>query len=229
MADLLAAVLVHQLNQPLAAILGNAQAALRLLARPAPDLALLREMLGDIVSQERQAARLITGLPALFAEGQTQWRAIIPQDIARAAMRALRTHLREFGIACHLQDLQAGPSQLRVHGDRLHLQQALGNLLCNACDAIRAGGGSNGCIQICIQRHDREVCLRVLDNGPGIDPAVLPRLFEAFVSTRSQGMGIGLSIAQAIVRRHGGRIEASNRAEGGACFAIILPAWPLVQ
>lgn len=222
MPDLLAAALAHQLNQPLAAILGNAQAALRLLAKPTPDVALLRDMLADIVCQDRHAARLIERLPALLAGGKMQLRVISPNHLARAAMRKMRSRLRELSIAC---DLQAGSADLRVRGDSLQLQQALGNLLCNAVDAICAGGAAGGCIQLCVAGQGDEARLSVQDNGPGIDAAVMTRLFDAFFSTRAQGMGIGLNIARAIVQRHGGRIEARNRAEGGACFSIVLPAW----
>jgi signal transduction histidine kinase len=215
--------IAHELNQPLMSILGNAQAAQLLLARGKVDEAQLRDILADIVADDRRAGEVIRQLRAMLRKESLPFRELDVNELVRDVMRIMKNDLFNRGIAAET-DLAAGA--LVVEGDRIQLQQVLMNLLINACEAmgetagpravrVRAGLGSDDAIEV-----------EVSDSGPGIAAEQLPRIFDAFVTTKPEGTGLGLALCRTIVEAHGGRVFARNNLEGGATVGFTLPTQP---
>jgi C4-dicarboxylate-specific signal transduction histidine kinase len=225
--DHLSGALAHELNQPLTAILSNAQAALHFLAAGRIDPVELREILGDIVSEDQRAGEVIRRLHALFKRGETQFQLLDANDLVREALALAHGDLIARSIAVGTE--LSSPIPL-VRADRVQMQQVLLNLLVNACEAmrlnrpderkltIRTQGLSDGGVEVCVE-----------DLGPGIPDDRQPRLFEPFFTTKPQGLGLGLSISRAIVTAHGGRLWGSNNASRGATFHVALPRQPGAQ
>jgi two-component system, LuxR family, sensor kinase FixL len=219
----LSGALAHEINQPLASILGNAQAAQRLLARNPPDLAEVREALKDIVDADKRAGDVIHQLRAMLKKGEAQFR---PLDLNAVAGEVLDlTHsdliahqvavVRRFGLHTPL-----------VRGDRVQLQQVLLNFIMNACESMSATPINGRVLTIMTASHDvQSVEICIVDTGRGISSEIHERLFEAFVTTKENGLGLGLSICRSIVAAHGGTLWAENRMEGGAAFYVSLPAF----
>lgn len=216
----LSGALAHELNQPLAAILSNAQAARRFLASPTADLGEIREILDDIVEEDKRAGEVIRRLRALFRKGELVLRPLDAGELVRDALRFANGNLVERGVAVRL-DLEDG---LMVQGDRIQLQQVLLNLIVNACDAMRdtAAGRRRLCLRTQSLPGSR-VEISVADSGPGIPPELIGRIFDPFFTTKTEGLGFGLSISRAIINQHGGQLEAANGAAGGGVLRISLP------
>jgi C4-dicarboxylate-specific signal transduction histidine kinase len=215
----LSAALVHELNQPLAAILANAQAGRRRLRGPAP--AALNEILGDIVEASQRAISVIQRMRALFLRRETQSQPLDLNAVARDAAALARSSLAEHGVRLALV---LDPRSVPLRGDAVQLQQVLLNLILNACDALDARRPGMRRVTVSTSGGPgQEACLTVADNGAGIASGLLESIFDSFFTTKPQGLGVGLSVSREIVAAHGGRIEAVNRAEGGAVFRITLP------
>ena len=215
----LAAGIAHELNQPLAAILSNAQAARRLLAAPAPDLDEQRAIVGDVARDAKRAGEVIHRMRALLQRGERSYERL-SVAIVRDTVDLLRSDLQEHRIRVQLP---SDDPQLAFEGDRVAIQQVILNLVSNAVRALRALPERKRLLQIALSDLGDRVCLSVADRGPGIEAKDLPHLFERFFSTERDSMGMGLAICQHIVRSHGGTIEASNRPGGGAEFRMTLP------
>jgi C4-dicarboxylate-specific signal transduction histidine kinase len=213
--------LAHELNQPLAAILSNAQAAQRFLAREPPELERVTEILADIVKSDKRAGEVITRLRSMLRKEEPQHRPLDVNELVQEVLALMRSDLlnRQIGVRTEL-----APRLPAVPGDRVQLQQVLLNLLINGCDAM------NGCLaqRDIIMRSEfvtgRGVRISVSDSGPGIPPEELERIFEPFVTTKSQGLGLGLAVCRSIVRSHNGRLWAANNPGGGAMLTVELPA-----
>jgi len=218
----LSGALAHELNQPLTAILSNAQAAQRLLAKTPIDLDEVRNILGDIGSDDKRAGDVIKRLRALMKKGETKLQALDLNDLATEVLELAHSELieRNVGVTTRLT-----PGLPDVRGDRVQLQQVLLNLIMNACEAM--GGGSNGTesiVEISTGREgDGRLQLTVADRGPGIPADLIDRVFDAFVTTKKQGLGLGLSICHSIVTAHGGRLWVTNNPGRGATFSVALP------
>lgn len=219
----MSASIAHQLNQPLAAILANAEAAQKMLGRTPVDTAELGEICADIVAADQRAADVIRRLGALFKRGELAAAPLDLNALVRDTIDLTRTELqmRHVGVDAVLA---AQPATLA--GDRVQLQQLLLNLIFNAAEAMADVPEAQRRIAIRTERKDGEIVLAVADRGPGIAEADLPRLFDAFWTTKATGVGVGLPICRAIALAHGGRLEASNVPGGGALFRAILPASP---
>ena len=216
----LSASIAHQLNQPLAAILANAEAANIMLARETVDLVELREICRDIIAEDHRAAEVIRRLGALYRRGEV---AVAPLDLnslVTETLELLRTELltRDIIVSTDLDE-----SLRPIEGDRVQLQQVLLNLVINAADAMRSTPAAQRVLDIRTERQAAEVNLRVRDYGPGIPTADFETIFEAFWTTKTSGLGIGLVICQSIVAAHGGRLTVTNPEGGGASFCIALP------
>ena len=217
----LTTTLAHELNQPLTAILSNAEAAEQLLEGPAPRLEGLREILQDIVKDDRRAVEVIRRLRGLLAKGTVEPAALDVNEIVAEVARLVSADAAVRDVSVRL-DL--APDLPPVWGDRVQLQQVVLNLLLNALDAMAdADRGGRRLLLETARGGPRSVRIAVRDSGTGLDAATLGRIFEAFYSTKSTGMGMGLTIARQIVEAHGGRLEAGNNAEGGATFSFTLP------
>jgi C4-dicarboxylate-specific signal transduction histidine kinase len=221
MAGQLSAAIAHQLNQPLAAILGNAEAAQRMLGREGVDLTELREICSDIVSEDQRAAEVIRRLGALYRRGEMKVEPIELNELVRETLDLLRTEL----LVRHVTLVTDFASRLpAVEGEYVQLQQVVLNLVVNAADAMGGVRPEDRRLTIRTEPAATDIRLFVADNGSGIAPEHLKTVFDAFWSTKAEGMGMGLAICQSIIAAHHGSITATNNADGGATFRVTLPA-----
>ncbi|WP_232379652.1 response regulator [Polyangium fumosum] len=217
----LAASIAHELNQPLAAILSNAQAARRLLQRPTPDVNEALSALADIVDDDRRAATIIQRMRAMLKKGTPRADGQNLNELASEVARLVGNDALLRGVALRL-DLT--PRLPEVRGDGIQLQQVVLNLVVNALDAVadRPAGARLVVVRTRGNGKDR-VLLSVEDSGKGIAPAEMERVFEAFYTTKAEGLGVGLPISRSIVEAHGGRLWAENNPGEGATFWCALP------
>ena len=202
----LSSSLAHELNQPLAIILTNAQAAQRLLAQQPPDLAEARDTLADIVSEDERAGEVIRRLRALLKPGQTQRLPLSVNEIIEDVLRIVRSDLIGRGVTVHTALAESAP---QVMGDRIQLQQVLLNLILNASDAMAANPPAQRHLTLATAHRDGRVRISVSDNGCGL-PAESERIFEPFYTTKKDGLGLGLPICRSIVTAHQGRLWAES-------------------
>jgi PAS domain S-box-containing protein len=217
----LTASIAHEVNQPLAAIVTNGEACLRWLDRKPPDLDEARACIERTVGEGRRAGAVVQRLRALARRADPQ---IVSLDVNAAIQEAVRLVQREaadHGVAIRL-DLRPSLPELRI--DRIQLQQILINLMINAMHAMEAVEGRPREMSI-LSRAEPPAALRisVSDRGIGIAPDAMARLFDAFFTTRHEGIGLGLSICRSIVEFYGGRIWAENNADHGATMHILFP------
>jgi C4-dicarboxylate-specific signal transduction histidine kinase len=217
----LTGALAHELNQPLTAILSNAQAAQRFLAQNPTSLSEIHEILNDIVAEDRRAGEVIRRLRALLKRGETQ---LLPLDLNEVAGEVIElAHAdcvsRGVAIECELEATLPA-----VRGDRVQLQQVLMNLIVNACDAMSGCRRSDRRLILATKTVDDTAQVSVTDCGQGIPANQMDRLFDPFFTTKGQGLGLGLTICRSIVAAHGGKLWAENNRTGGATFCVSLPA-----
>ena len=217
----LTASLAHELTQPLTAILHNAQAAQRTLEAGAVNLEEIREILTDIVDDDRRAAAVIHRLRGLLKKGDLEFSVLNVNEMVVEMTRLVSSEavLRNVSVR-----LELAPRLPPVQGDRVQLQQVILNLVLNGLDAMREP--ANGARTLVLQTAKDSVAtvrVAVRDSGSGIDEVDLDHIFQAFYTTKADGLGMGLAIARSIVDAHGGRLEAQNNPEGGATFSFTLP------
>jgi len=212
--------LAHELNQPLSAILSNAQAAQRFLARDPPELDRVVEILADIVKSDKRAGEVITRLRSLLRKEEAQHQPLDMNEVVEEVLALMRSDFLNRGVRV-LTDF-AEPLPV-VSGDRVQLQQVLLNLLMNGCDAAVASKAQPVIMVRSESASGRDVRVSLADNGMGIPPENLERIFEPFVTTKPQGLGLGLAICRSIVRSHDGRLWATNNPGGGATLHVELP------
>jgi signal transduction histidine kinase len=217
----LSGALAHELNQPLTAILSNAQAAEHMLAAGRMDPVALGEILRDIVAADRRASEVIHRLRALFKNGDAQLQDLDVNEMLREVLDLAHGDL----ATRHVTIVQRVEARLpRARGDRIQLQQVLLNLVVNACEAMSAAGGGERVLRMETRRGPRgEVQISVIDSGPGFQ-ANAETLFEPFYTTKPQGLGLGLAISRSIVSAHGGRLWGDSAPGWGAAFHLHLPA-----
>ena len=218
----LAASVAHEVNQPLTAIVANAQAARRWLARPQPDLGEARDALDGIVQASERAGQVIRRIRALARRAEPEHQALDLNALAQESLDLLQRELKRRPLALRV-DL--APGLPAVRGDRVELQQVLINLVMNALQAMDgcAHADDPARLELRTWLEDGLVRLSVRDNGPGIADADAARLFQPFFSTKADGMGLGLSICRSIIAQHGGRI-AARATPPGSTFTFELPA-----
>jgi two-component system, LuxR family, sensor kinase FixL len=217
----LASALAHELNQPLGAILRNAEAAELFLQHETPDLDELRAILVDIRKDDRRACDVIERLRALLKRRSIEPRTVAIRDIFGNVAALTRGD----SVARHITlEYKAEPQLPTVTGDQVHLQQVLLNLVLNAMDAVEAAAGGQRKVIVHADCEDgRTVCVTVRDSGCGIPPDMLKTVFEPFFTTKPSGLGVGLAISRTIVEAHGGRIWAESNAQMGATFRFTVP------
>jgi C4-dicarboxylate-specific signal transduction histidine kinase len=218
----LSGALAHELNQPLTAILSNAQAAQRLLTRTPSDLAVVGEILDDIVADDLRAGEVITRLRALLKRGEASFKPLDINDVATEVLALARSELIERHVTV---STRLTPGLPAILGDRVQLQQIMLNLLLNACEAMssRRSGARMLTVSTALD-GDGVLLTSIADRDNGVPPDAAERLFEPFFTTKPQGLGLGLSICRSIIAAHGGRLWADNNPEGGATFTFALPA-----
>ena len=213
--------LAHELNQPLTAILANAQAALRFLARDPPNLSELRAILTEIAEADKRAGLLIHHLRLLTKRGTEEFVSVDLNQLARDALVFAHGAFVSSEVVISTSLSRDLP---KVSGDPVQLQQLLLNLISNACDAMLAEAAPRKQLSVTTSRtHDGQVQLVVIDSGCGIAPDQLERMFESFVTTKEHGLGLGLPISREIARAHGGSLAAESRLGDGASFRLVLP------
>ncbi len=221
----LTASIAHEVNQPLAAVVTNGEACLRWLRRPEPDVGEALASVERIIASGRRASDVVARLRALSRRAEPVHEALAIDELIGETTALIERELSRHGVALYLSLAADAP---RVRGDKVQLQQVLINLAMNAMQAMsrstaqrrltfRARGE--------VGDDDRlRALIEVRDNGSGMDASEFPKLFEAFYTSKPDGMGLGLSICRSIVEAHGGRIDAMANADQGMTFRITLPA-----
>jgi signal transduction histidine kinase len=217
----LTASLAHELNQPLTAILSNAQAGQRILGTNPADLDVVREILNDIVEDNKRASDVIRRLRSLLKKGSREVKALDLNEAVREVARLVSGDAAVRGL--HLR-LELDSGLPLVLGDRVQLQQVALNLVLNAMDAMQNARADRRSLLLRTARDGaKTVRVEVSDSGAGVSEGDLGKIFQAFYTTKADGMGLGLAITRSIVEAHGGRLEARNNADGGATFSFTLP------
>ena len=214
--------LAHELTHPLTAILSNAQAAQRFLARDDVDLNEIREILNDIVTQDERAGEVIHRLRLLLKKGEPQKHCddVDVNEVVRDVLKLMRNDLINQNVTVDTKLAQNLPA---VTGDRVQLQQVLLNLMLNACEAMNNHNSSECQLLIASKSENGTVQVSVTDRGGGIPEGKLEQVFERFFTMKNQGMGLGLSICRTIIDAHRGEIWATNNSDRGATFHFSLP------
>jgi two-component system sensor kinase FixL len=213
--------LAHEINQPLAAILSNAQAAQRFLSQDNPDMKEIVEILSDIIRDDNRAADVIRKIRALLKKEETRFEALILNDVVEEILNAIRN---DTALAALTIEKALAPSLPDVWGDRIQLQQVILNLVMNAAEAMRDGSTGHRVLTVRTSKNDERFAeVSVMDTGPGIDERKAGRIFEPFYTTKSGGMGMGLAISTHIVNSHKGRIRAVNNPVRGATVSFTVP------
>ena len=214
----LSGAFAHELAQPLTAILGNAEAALELLPRDTPGLGDIRDMLRDIIADDVRAAEVIKRLRSMLTQGEIQRRPVDLNQIVRDVLALARSDLLTRNVAVSTQlDARAA----LVLADPVQLQQVLLNLIVNACEAMSGSPPGQRRLTIATRAVDdgRSIECSVADRGCGVRPDDVERIFQPFVTTKKQGLGLGLAICRSIIEAHGGRLWAQNAPDqDGAIF-----------
>jgi signal transduction histidine kinase len=216
----MAASISHELKQPLAAISANAGAALRWLTSAPPDLKEARSTLDNLASDAHRISQILDNLRALFGKRDQKYEQLDVNEVALAAMETLRGELHDHGVEA---DIVLAPELSPIMGQRGQLQEVFINLIRNAIEAMDAVESDRRMLVVTTKPYDsKAIVVEVRDSGPGIDAAQLRKIFSAFVTTKPNGMGLGLAICRAIVERHGGQISAMSD-KSGTLFKLFLP------
>ncbi|MGV1684427.1 ATP-binding protein [Sphingopyxis sp. NJF-3] len=213
--------IAHEVNQPLAAIMTNAETSLRWLARPEPDIGKVQQLTTRIATSARRADDIVQRIRSMAVKQAPESTPLALNDVVRESLLFVHHEIERRAIRVTTDYARRLPL---VIGDRIQLQQVVVNLLINAVQAVEGLDEAEREILVATGTEPGDCAILSLqDNGPGIAPENLDRIFDGFFTTKAQGMGIGLAICQSIVTAHGGALSASNRAEGGAEFRVALP------
>ena len=217
----LAGSLAHELNQPLTAVLSNAQAAQRFLAHDQPNLSEVRDILADIVAEDKRAGEVIHRLRSLLKKGEVQHQPLDVNEVVQEVLKLVRNDLVNQNFTAQTE---LAPDLPRLRGDRVQLQQVLINLVMNACDAMVGAAREHRQLTIRSGRDGEDsVCVSVADCGAGIHPEKLEQVFEPFYTTKPHGMGLGLAVCRTIISAHAGKLWVANNPGPGATFHFTLP------
>lgn len=216
----LAATLAHEINQPLAAILSNAQATRRWLKSDQPDLGEIRDIVDDIIADDKRAGEIIHRMRALLKKGDAT-RARF--DVSRSIKNVAALLHGELIAANVTLRVEVPETNLVVEGDEVAAQQVLLNLMLNGIQSIQDSGAAIRTLRVQAARFDGMARVLVHDTGPGVAEELRERLFEPFFTTRRRGLGVGLAICRRIAEAHGGTLDLGPSPAGGATFVLALP------
>jgi two-component system, LuxR family, sensor kinase FixL len=213
--------LAHEINQPLGAILNNAEAAKTLLSRAEDKQEPIGEIIEDIIQDAQRAGYIVRKIRGIVKKGEAKLERLPVNPLIGDVIRLLNNNLHLNRVAVRL-DLK--PDLPDVRGDRVRLQQVLMNLITNAVDAMKSKPQRTLTVRSSLQAPNM-LTVSVSDSGTGIDNANKDSVFKPFFTTKQDGLGFGLSICRSIIQEHGGRIWGENNPTGGATFSFSLKAW----
>jgi len=213
------ASIAHEVNQPLAAIVASGSAGLRWLANATPNIEEATAALKRVVNDGYRASEVISGVRAMFKKDAQARNPVDINQLVREVLTLLQSQIQENDIVIKTSLSDEAPV---VPGDKVQLQQVMLNLITNAIEAMANVSGRERSLRISTQAQGGEVLLDIADAGHGIEPEHMKRIFEAFYTTKTHGMGMGLSICKSIVQRHGGRLSASRASPHGSVFHVVL-------
>jgi C4-dicarboxylate-specific signal transduction histidine kinase len=216
----LTASIAHEVNQPLAAIMNNANACLDLLGKNSPDLAEVRAALSEIVQDSDRASAVIARVRKLSKKAPAEKTLLQIEDVVADVLAFARYELGARHVSVNTN---IPPGLPAVAGDRVQLQQVLLNLIVNSMDAMHAVNDAQRLVAIHVASGQTSITVAVRDSGPGLKAEEMTRLFEAFYTTKAAGLGLGLAISRSIIEAHGGRLWAERHAGAGATFCFSLP------
>jgi signal transduction histidine kinase len=220
--EAMAAAIAHEVRQPLASIATNGGAALRFLGRQPPDLAEAGSALNRMVGESHRASQVFDNIRALFGKDDNRF---APVDVNRIIGEVMRSLDGELAANRVTAELGLTPDLPPILGHSGQLEEVLVNLVRNAIEAIGAVADDRRLLRVQSYREEpNKVVLAVEDSGPGIDPNQADAIFDAFMTTKAQGMGLGLALCRMIVERHGGQVSASPAEPRGSIFRVALPA-----
>jgi C4-dicarboxylate-specific signal transduction histidine kinase len=216
----LAASLAHEVNQPIAAAITDANTCVRWLSRDQPDLEEARKAASRIIKDATRATEIISRVRLLFKKDNLQRESVDLNEIIREMMLILHSEATKFAVSVR-SELAADLPQ--VMGDRVQLQQVLMNLMMNSIDAMKDVNGTRELTVQSQRGEDGQVLISVSDSGVGLPPQQADKIFNAFFTTKTHGTGMGLRISRSIVESHGGRLWATDNPPRGATFQFTLP------
>jgi signal transduction histidine kinase len=216
----LTASIAHEINQPLGSILTNAETADAILQSPSHDIAELKDIVKDILQDDRRASEVIRRMRSLLTKAPFELKSLDFNDLVRDTVEFLSS--LAVGRKVELVN-RITPEALPILGDRIQLQQVILNLVVNGIDAMKDTPSESRIISIRTSRVEKFAEFSVSDRGPGIPEDKLKVVFDPFYTSKAEGMGMGLSIARTIIEAHQGLISAKNRDQGGASFRVKLP------
>jgi len=216
----LTASLAHEVNQPIAAAVTNAQACLNWLAGDTPNLEAARASAMSIVEDGTRAAEIVSRTRLLFTKGSPRRELVDVNDVIREMIVLLSREITRYGISVRTQLASHLP---RLMGDRVQLQQVMMNLIMNSVDAMKDVDETRELAITSQHAENGRLMVSVIDTGVGLPSQLADQIFYAFFTTKPQGTGMGLSISRSIVESHDGRLWASDNSPRGACFHVVLP------
>jgi C4-dicarboxylate-specific signal transduction histidine kinase len=216
----LTASLAHEVNQPIAAAVTDANTCLRWLTRDHPDLEEAREAASRVVKDATRAAEIVSRVRLLFKKGAVQRELVDVNEVIREMLVLLRSEATRYSISVRT-DLMADLPQ--IMGDRVQLQQVMMNLIINSIDAMKNLDGTRALTIKSQRAEDEQLMVSVSDTGVGLPSQQSDQIFNAFFTTKPQGTGMGLRISRSIVESHGGRLWAADNSPRGASFHFTLP------
>jgi len=215
------AAIAHEVRQPLAALVTNANAALRFLGKVPADHDEVRAALNRMISEGHRTSDVFDSIRALFRKTDQGRQSIDLNEIVLGVLQSLREELKNRGIETHPELMSDLP---HIIGHKTQLREVIFNLIDNALDAMKSTTNLNRVLRVKTALHGSDaIVVTVEDNGSGLDPKQLESIFDAFVTTKADGIGLGLAICRMIVENHGGQLSASSDGKSGAMFQCILP------
>jgi C4-dicarboxylate-specific signal transduction histidine kinase len=215
----LTASLAHEVNQPIAAAVTDANTCLRWLTRDHPDLEEARQAASRTVKDANRAAEIVSRTHLLFKKANPQWEPVDMNEIIREMVALMRSEAARHSISVRTELAADLP---HAKGDRVQLQQVLMNLLMNSIEAMRDVSEARE-LTIRSQLDSEQLRVSVSDTGVGLPPQQMDRIFDPFFTTKRDGTGMGLRISRSIIESHGGRLQAANNPWRGATFHLTLP------
>jgi PAS domain S-box-containing protein len=216
----LTASIAHEVNQPLAAVVANGHAASRWLAREDPDLGEARAALGRMIDEAKRAAEIITRIRSLAMGGEPDRQPLNVGTLLNDSASLIRSQLRSLGSALNLD---VASDLTEISADRVQMQQVIINLVLNGAQAMAQAGTDERQVDVIARMSGHDVEISVIDGGPGILACDADNVFDAFFTTKPDGMGMGLSIAKTIIEAHGGRLRLDQPRPRGTKFMITIP------